>query len=67
MLLYLSLNIKASNVFGTSKPKEKICLERPDTEEDGKAGKFLYLVMAMFSLAAECWGFKVSHWEREGF
>ena len=61
MLLYLSLNIKASNVFGTSKPKEKICLERPDTEEDGKAGKFLYLVMAMFSLAAECWGFKVSH------
>ena len=52
MLLYLSLNIKASNVFGTSEPKEKVCLGRPDTEEDGKAGKFLYLVMAMFFLSS---------------
>ena len=52
MLLYLSLNIKASDVFGISEPKGKVCLERPDTEEDGKAGKFLYLVMAMFFLSS---------------
>ena len=58
MLLYLSLNIKTSDVFGISEPKGKVCLERPDTEEDGKAGKFLYLVMAMFFLSSWVLGFQ---------